>query len=57
MNYNHYTGRDGGGYQNYQLSLDSAAIGVDECADVILYAMGLDPAKLPMPEGEKMEHT
>ena len=57
VNYKHYTGRDWGVSQNYHLSLDSAAIGVDHCADVILYAMGLDPAKLPMPEGEKMEHT
>lgn len=43
MNYKHYTGRDWGVSQNYHLSLDSAAIGVDHCADVILYAMGLDP--------------
>ena len=57
VNYKHYTGRDWGVSQNYHLSLDSADIGVDHCADVILYAMGLDPAKLPMPEGEKMEHT
>ena len=56
MNYKHYTGRDWGVSQNYHLSLDSADIGVDHCADVILYAMGLDPAKLPMPEGEK-EHN
>lgn len=46
VNYKHYTGRDWGVSQNYHLSLDSAAIGVDHCADVILYAMGLDPAKL-----------
>ena len=56
VNYKHYTGRDWGVSQNYHLSLDSADIGVDHCADVILYAMGLDPAKLPMPEGEK-EHN
>ena len=56
VNYKHYTGRDWGVSQNYHLSLDSADIGVDHCADVILYAMGLDPAKLPMPEDEK-EHN
>ena len=56
VNYKHYTGRDWGVSQNYHLSLDSADIGVDHCADVILYAMGLDPAKLPMPKGEK-EHN
>ena len=42
INYKHYTDREWGMSQNYHLSLDSAAIGVERCADVILNAMGLE---------------
>ena len=42
INYKHYTDREWGMSQNYHLSLDSAAIGVERCADVILNVMGLE---------------
>lgn len=36
LNYQHYTGRNWGDAHNYHISLDSAAIGVEECADMIV---------------------
>ena len=39
VNYQHYTGREWGMSQNYNLCLDSAALGVERCPDLILRAM------------------
>lgn len=36
VNYHHYTGRDWGAAQNYDICLNSSALGVDACADIIL---------------------
>ena len=36
VNYNHYTGRVWGASQNYDISLDSSSIGVEQCADIIV---------------------
>ena len=36
LNYQHYTGRTWGAAQNYDISLDSSSLGVEECADIIL---------------------
>ncbi len=41
INYKHYTGRDWGCAQNYHMALDSAALGVERCPDIILNALGL----------------
>ena len=35
-NYQHYTGRTWGKAQNYDISLDSSVLGVEECADIIV---------------------
>lgn len=35
VNYQHYTGREWGMAQNYNICLDSSAIGVDQCARII----------------------
>ena len=45
VNYKHYTGRDWGVCQNYHLSLDSGALGVERCPDLILAAAGLSVPK------------
>lgn len=39
VNYQHYTGRTWGVSQNYDLSMNSALIGVDECAKIIVEAV------------------
>ena len=36
VNYQHYTGRTWGTAQNYDISLNSSAIGIDECVDIIV---------------------
>lgn len=36
VNYKHYTGREWGVCQNYNLSLDSGTIGIDKCVSVIV---------------------
>ena len=36
VNYQHYTGRNWGDAQNFDLCLDSAKLGVEECADIIV---------------------
>ena len=36
VNYQHYTGRDWGDAQNYDICLNSGKIGVEECADLIV---------------------
>lgn len=39
--YRHYTGRAWGSAENYHLCLDSGALGVDECTELIVKAMGV----------------
>lgn len=36
VNYQHYTGRTWGAAQNYNICLDSSAIGIDNCVDILL---------------------
>ena len=36
VNYQHYTGRNWGDAQNFDLCLDSSKLGVEECADIIV---------------------
>ncbi len=36
VNYQHYTGRTWGMSQNYDISLNSSVLGVDNCADIIV---------------------
>lgn len=36
VNYHHYTGREWGAAQNYDICLNSSALGVETCADIIL---------------------
>lgn len=36
LNYQHYTGRDWGTAQNYDVCLNSATIGIEECAEIIV---------------------
>lgn len=36
VNYKHFTGREWGKCQNYQLSLDSGVLGVERCVDLIV---------------------
>lgn len=36
VNYQHYTGRNWGAAQNYDICLDSSKLGVEACADIIL---------------------
>ncbi len=36
VNYQHYTGREWGTAQNYDICLNSASIGIEECADIIV---------------------
>ena len=35
VNYKHYTGQDWGVSQNYHITLDSAAVGIDRCVDIL----------------------
>ena len=36
VNYHHYTGRNWGMSQNYDISLNSSVLGVEQCADIIV---------------------
>ena len=36
VNYQHYTGRTWGTAQNYDVCLNSSAVGIDECVDIIV---------------------
>ena len=36
VNYLHYTGQEWGAAQNYDLCLDSAALGIERCVDIII---------------------
>jgi cytidylate kinase len=36
VNYQHYTGRNWGQAQNYDLCLDTGVLGVDQCTDIIV---------------------
>ena len=36
VNYQHYTGRTWGSAQNYDISLSSSSIGIDECVNIIV---------------------
>ena len=36
VNYQHYTGRNWGQAQNYDLCLDTSVLGVDQCTDIIV---------------------
>ncbi len=36
LNYQHYTGRNWGAAQNYDISLNSSTLGVDQCAEIIV---------------------
>ena len=36
VNYQHYTGRNWGAAQNYDICLDTSTIGIDQCADFIV---------------------
>ncbi len=35
VNYQHYTGRNWGAAENYDISLNSGALGIEQCADII----------------------
>ena len=37
VNYKHFTGRDWGRCENYHLALDSGALGIDTCVDLICH--------------------
>ena len=39
VNYHHYTGRTWGMSQNYDISLDSSVLGVENCADILVSIM------------------
>lgn len=39
VNYQHYTGRNWGSAENYDISLDSAALGIEQCANIICEVM------------------
>lgn len=36
INYQHYTGRNWGQAQNYDICLDSSSLGIERCADIII---------------------
>ncbi len=36
INYEHYTGRNWGNAQNYDICLDSGSLGIDNCVDIIV---------------------
>lgn len=36
VNYQHYTGRNWGAAQNYDICLDTSTIGIEQCADIIV---------------------
>ena len=42
VNYHHYTGRTWGMSQNYDISLDSSVLGVEQCADILVSLMKSD---------------
>lgn len=39
VNYQHYTGRNWGSAENYDISLNSAALGIEQCANIICEVM------------------
>ena len=39
LNYQHYTGRTWGLSQNYHICLDTSALGIEQCAEIILNAV------------------
>ena len=41
VNYKHFTGQEWGMSQNYHLSLDSGAIGIDECVRILAEVSGM----------------
>lgn len=43
VNYRHFTGREWGAAQNYHLSLDSGALGIETCVDIIAAAFRPEP--------------
>ncbi len=43
VNYRHFTGRDWGSVQNYHLALDSGALGLETCVDLIAAAFRAEP--------------
>lgn len=49
-NYEHYTGREWGKSQNYTLTLNSGAIGVERCVDLLADLVGPIKAETPAPE-------
>ena len=49
-NYEHYTGREWGRSQNYTLTLNSGAIGVERCVDLLADLVGPIKAETPAPE-------
>lgn len=50
VNYEHYTGREWGKSQNYTLTLNSGAIGVERCVDLLADLVGPIKADPPAPE-------
>ena len=50
VNYEHYTGREWGKSQNYTLTLNSGAIGVERCVDLLADLVGPIKAETPAPE-------
>ena len=50
VNYEHYTGREWGRSQNYTLTLNSGAIGVERCVDLLADLVGPIKAETPAPE-------
>ena len=48
--YEHYTGREWGRSQNYTLTLNSGAIGVERCVDLLADLVGPIKAETPAPE-------
>ena len=39
LNYQHYTGRNWGVAQNYDLCLNTGTLGLEQCADIIIHAV------------------
>ena len=39
VNYHHYTGRNWGQAQNYDLCLDTGVLGIEQCTDIIVNAV------------------
>ena len=43
VNYRHFTGRDWGSLQNYHMALDSGALGLETCVELIAAAFRAEP--------------